>query len=143
MKHLLEAICKSGTYVGTECEWCGREHFCNFYEDGNWDDENEDGIDQYLDELREKHKQNPDKYIAHDEAISSGYFEGKRIVWGCPCNEKSLSRYVEHYWGHSEIIAEFLKNKAQEEATVSKVRTTLLESIENKSKQALKDMTGY
>uniref|UniRef100_A0A6M3JVK4 Uncharacterized protein n=1 Tax=viral metagenome TaxID=1070528 RepID=A0A6M3JVK4_9ZZZZ len=134
MKHLLEAICKTGSYLGTECEWCGREHFCNFIED--MDKEDEDCLKEY----RKKAEQQPDKYIPHDEAISYGYFEGKRTVWGCPCNDENLAKYVRHYWSHAEILAEFLQRKSKEEANAYKVRIAILESIESKSDQAIKNI---
>ena len=138
MEHLLEAICRGGTYCATYCEWCARTHY----------KDNGTGLGDYeegeLEELRKNSKEKPDEYIANYEAdaISYGDFCGKQIVWGCSCNEKSLQPYVDHYWGHARILSEFLKSRTKEEANTARVRATMLEAIGKNAVEASEYIEG-
>ncbi len=132
MNYLLDAICRTGTYCQTWCEWCDRTHFLDApdyhgdYEEGE------------LEELHKKNEKDPDKYIVHYkcDAIGHGEFLGKQIVHGCPCNEKSLQGYVDHYWSHRRILAAFLKAKAKAEASTIRARAVMLDAIGEKAEKA-------
>ena len=137
MEHLLEAICRGGTYCQTYCEWCKRTHFkdssgYSYHGHGDYDEGE-------LEELRKNNKEKPDEYIVHSDTDAIGYgdFCGKQIVWGCPCNEKSLQPYVDHYWNHARILAEFLKSKSKEESNAARVRAAMLEAIGKDAEEAL------
>lgn len=97
----MDIVCTGGTPAAT-CELCGREHFDangEFMEEGE------------LDDLLAKQKSKPEKYISHNGGIGFGHIDGKQVVWDCPCNR--ASRFEKFIWGHRQIIASYLKARAQ------------------------------
>lgn len=95
----------TGTSDST-CELCGRRLFGGSgtigYEDGE------------LEDLRQKAKAEPDKYheFDGDDGVSEGLIDGKRFIFGCPCNR--LRRYEDFVWAHRRQIIEYLKKRIGE-----------------------------
>lgn len=66
-----DTIIHSGSIVST-CEFCGKTHYST--EEENSFEEGE------LEELREKAKKEPDKYIEHSDMVRWGTLNGKQAV---------------------------------------------------------------
>jgi len=94
----------AGSLVIT-CELCGRTHFATM-EEGRFDEGE-------LEDLREKAKKEPDKYIEDPsyDSISWGRIDGKQAVIGCVCN--GLAKYEEFIWRNRHVIARYLKEKSE------------------------------
>jgi hypothetical protein len=97
------AVDNSGAIVAT-CELCDRTHFVSQgdFEDGE------------LEELREKARLAPDKYIEDGryDMLDIGYLDGKQVVLGCPCAK--VANYEAWIWSHRYIISKYLKLRADE-----------------------------
>lgn len=96
--------------IRATCELCKREHFVS---EGDF----EDGE---LDELREKARMEPEKYIEEGryDMLDVGYIDGKQVVLGCDC--KLLSNYESWIWANRYTIAKYLKKRAENMALDSK-----------------------
>lgn len=101
----MRAVCNGGSPV-TQCELCGRLNFVGHARPE--DDYPESEVQDYI----AKAEDFPDKYHAHDDSdyISHGAFDGKELVWGCPCN--LASRYEQFLWAHRHVIADYFQNVA-------------------------------
>jgi hypothetical protein len=113
------ALTGGGSMVVT-CEHCGRTFFGTYHE--GWYDEGE------LEELREKARQFPERYIedvAYD-SYSHGHVDGKTLVYGCPCN--AGRRYEDWIWNHRYLIASYLKERAADAAVDAKLAAAVAES---------------
>jgi hypothetical protein len=94
-------VVTAGGGIVNTCELCGRECFEDDAHAGDW----EPGE---LEALREKAKNDPEKYIPMD-TVRTGYFDGKQVVTNCPCN---LLRPFENWiWQHRHIIADFVQRR--------------------------------
>jgi hypothetical protein len=91
-----------GTCVAT-CECCGRVLF-NSWDTGSFDDDE-------LKRLNDKSLMEPEKYIDVDFGISLGSIDGKRFIYGCPCEMESLYKYEAFVWGNRRFIIEYLKKR--------------------------------
>jgi len=98
-------IINAGSLV-IDCELCGRTHFATM----------ESGIygEGELEELLEKAKNNPEKYIQDPsyDMISWGTIDGKQAVIGCPCN--GLRKYEDFIWHNRTVILEYLERRTAE-----------------------------
>jgi len=81
---------------------CGRVHFNS--EDASDFDEGE------LEELMEKAKAQPGKYIERDHTVSTMEINGIEIVNGCACD--SAQKYEQLFIREAAQIAEYLNNRA-------------------------------
>lgn len=100
----MRAVCSIGS-PSILCEFCGRTHFAPT-SDLDWDEGE-------LDELLDREKKEPDKYLA-DHSVSSilwGYLDGRQIVAGCPCN--SGRKYEDFILRHRYVIVDFLQARAR------------------------------
>ena len=102
------------------CGLCGRVHFAT--------GDNHAGYDKgELEDLRQKAKAEPDKYI--EDTISSGISCGELrpggiVVWGCKC--RRIEKYQQFILGNRDAIIRFLKahfdaQKKQAEQTIGDV----------------------
>ena len=110
----------SGSSV-INCEFCDRVHFISDPAGYDW----ERGEHARLMKLA---KQNPDRYVAHQEdSVSWGYLDGKQYVHGCQCN--SASRYEIFLVRNRHQIAEFLKARAERIAKESQSESCLVQGL--------------
>lgn len=111
----IEDVVRHAGSIHISCELCDRVHFASaspgFFDKGE------------LEELLEKKKAAPDKYIEDtgSDYISYGHIDGKQAVIGCPCN--GLTRYEEFIFQNRHMIVDYLNrrtkarlDKAQSEA---------------------------
>jgi hypothetical protein len=85
---------------------CDRVHFSTYFHDRNFYDEGE------LEDLEEKAKQFPEKYIGHDHTIGTMTVNGVGdMVFGCSCN--SFERYEEFILKNATKIRNYLNNFAK------------------------------
>jgi hypothetical protein len=121
--YFIDSICHSGSLV-TDCDFCGRVHFAT-YGNEEFFDEGE------LEELYEKQKQNPEKYIEHYDCsnVSWGNLDGKQVVYDCPCDEEKLSKYEDFIWKHRFIIAKYLKSRSEAELKEKQTQNNLLKNV--------------
>lgn len=101
-----DSILDSGCLVQT-CGICGKIHFCteapSRYEVGE------------LQELHEKAKKDPDKYVEHKDAdtVHCGMFHGRIIVYKC-C-EGWLEDFERFFWKHRHQIKKYLDARSKKE----------------------------
>jgi hypothetical protein len=115
----MNAVCDTSSNVAI-CDFCGRTHF-SLNEADYYKGE--------LEELKAKRDKTPEKYVSFDEdSVAFGYLDGKRAVWGCPCN--SARRYEDFIWMNREIIAEYLSARAETLTAEAKETTELAKGIE-------------
>lgn len=97
------ALSDTSTICGT-CEFCGRTYFVSY---GDYDHGE-------LENLREKAKKEPKKYIeeCRYDQIDIGYIDGKQAVMGCDC--KKLAVYERWIWNHRWTIARYFELRAKE-----------------------------
>lgn len=113
-----------------DCGFCGRTHFVGL-------DSGLDFEDGELEELTEQNKQNPDKYIFHNEvSVPWGYLDGKQAVYGCPCNK--ASRYEDFIWNNRHIIEGYLSARAKKQLERAKKDSQLAEKV----KEAVKTLNS-
>ena len=93
--------------VVADCELCGRTHFCNDQFAG-YDDDDE------LEKLLEKHKENPDKFVAQAGSIGYGTINGKQAVMNCQCNR--LREFEDWIWLHRHIVARYVEARTRNRA---------------------------
>ena len=94
-----------GGSIATECS-CGRTHF-SYSEDNDWE-ENE------LEELLEKQKEYPDKYIGtEDDCVAVAMIQGNPVCYNCPCN--IAAKYENFILQHETEIIKYFKIKASKE----------------------------
>jgi hypothetical protein len=84
---------------------CGRVHFDAF---NNYDEE----CRKELEELLEKEKLYPNKYILHDCSIGTIEIDGKEIVMGCDCG--IAYKYEQFIINHKRQLAEYLNKYAKQ-----------------------------
>jgi hypothetical protein len=115
-----DALISSGSlYV--ECGFCNRIHY-SIYQSNNY----EDGE---LEDLERKAKESPDKYIEHTDWIHWGYIDGKKAVYGCPCNKPFL--YEKTFWDNRFLIERYFQNKAKKIREFSATTTDLADKVRN------------
>lgn len=91
-----------------ECDFCGRTHFANNPEAGDW----EPGE---LEHLREAEQQNPGMVMGWDcDSIGSGEVFGKTFAECCPC--RGIWHYEKWIWRHRHEIANYIAARVQREA---------------------------
>lgn len=83
---------------------CGRVHF--------HDDETEDFDEGELEQLREKAKEQPDKYIPQGWTIETMEISGCDIVFGCTCD--TARKYERFIVNHDTQLAKYLNARARE-----------------------------
>lgn len=92
---------------------CGRMHYApgNL---SNSDDEND--YQNMLDCALEEQKADPDGIIIEyeDDFIRAHDLGSKTFVEDCPCN--GLRKYEDWIWGNREVIREYLRFRAEQEA---------------------------
>jgi hypothetical protein len=99
-----EAVRYGGALCSIVCEYCGRVHFKSLdtgdFEEGE------------LEELLEKSRKEPDKYIDWGSiTIGWGHIGGKQYVVGCKCNGvEKLEKFV---WSHRFLIIKYYIEKAK------------------------------
>lgn len=105
------AFTDSGSIV-VECEFCGRTHFCNREDAGDF----EPGE---LERLREAQRESPGKVMGWDcTSIGAVEIDGKRAAQCCPC--RKIRRYEDWIWRHRTQIAEYLQARVQAELAEAK-----------------------
>ena len=82
---------------------CGITYF-SLDEPQNW----EEGE---LEELKEKEKISPDKYVSFDGTVWTLNVGGEEIVWGCSCD--TASKYEQFLTTDGPRIAEYLNKRAE------------------------------
>jgi hypothetical protein len=94
-----DVLCDGGT-PAAECEFCGVTHYVG---SGHYMDEGE------LECLQQAAKAEPEKYQENNtsDAISFGYIDGRRFVWGCPCN--SVRKYEDWINNHRTLILRYFE----------------------------------
>jgi len=114
--------------ISVTCELCNRYHFGN---DQNALEESL-GKKEYAKLLRDS-KENPDKYVYHNEdMISWGNIDGKQAVIDCSCNE--LSKYESFIWIEKHIIADYLEARAKKEVRSAKLNKDLADRVKKSVK---------
>lgn len=116
-----DAITNTGTNYA-ECGFCHRIHFIVSEKGFDWKEGE-------LEELLEKSKKNPEKYIPdyeHD-SISLGDLDGRQAVYNCPCN--SVSRYEQFISEHKHIISEYFSLKAEKQKQIVEENSKLAQKI--------------
>ena len=88
-----------------ECEFCGRVHLCP--SEGDWDA-------GYLESMRKRLKDKPQRYIAHDKFIRSGQLGGKTWVVDCVCDAGQVAaiRTEQAWWRDRHQIVAYLGLRA-------------------------------
>lgn len=104
-KEFKDAIVTGGSCCSILCELCGRVHYVVGTEAGDY----EPGE---LEECETLHEKDPDKAIEWDSSVWWGYFAGKQVVIGCPCNEEKLKPYENFIWSHRYMITQYLVRRA-------------------------------
>ena len=92
----IRLVCHSGSKV-IDCDHCGRVHYDyngEFMEEGE------------LEDLQEKAKKDPEKYVGHDGDIYWGTVMGKATVTDCPCG--FLGWFENAIWSDRKFISEYL-----------------------------------
>jgi hypothetical protein len=102
-EEFLEAFSEGSSGVIVECDFCGRVYFAT--------DDFGDFEEGELEELREKAKKEPDKYIEVDYFTSRVAVAGKTYAWKCKCN--MVRRYEDWIWSNRRQIVRFLKAKTE------------------------------
>lgn len=116
------AVLTGGSIV-RDCDFCGRTHFADSREAGDWNEGE-------LEELRKQSEEKPDKCVAHDyDSIEYGEIAGRIAVLGCPCN--SLRRYEDWIWTHRRLIAKYLPTRAEAAKREADLEHALLGGLEN------------
>ena len=94
--------------IQVECDFCGRTHFANREEAGDW----EPGE---LERLRDEEEQNPGQVMGWDcTSIGAGTIAGKTFVECCPC--RGIWRYEKWVWHHRHEIANYIATRSRREA---------------------------
>lgn len=111
------AFTSSGSIV-VECEFCGRTHFCDREDAGDF----EQGE---LERLREESRKNPGKVMGWDcTSISRIEIDGKEAAECCPC--RSVRRYEDWIWRYRTQIAEYLSTRAEADLNAAKAEAERL-----------------
>lgn len=111
------AFSSSGSIV-VICEFCGRTHFCNREDAGDF----EPGE---IERLREENRKNPDKVMGWDcTSISRIEIDGKEAAECCPC--RRIRRYEDWIWRYRAQIAEYLSGRAAVELEDAKAEAERL-----------------
>jgi hypothetical protein len=87
------------------------------YAPGNLrDSDDEDDYQNMLDSALEDQKKDPDGIVIEyeDDFIRAHDLDGKTFVEDCPCN--GLRKYEDWIWGNREVIREYLRFRAEQEA---------------------------
>ena len=105
-----DALIGAKAYHSVVCGFCDRVHYST--------EEPENYEKGELEELEEKSKENPDKYIEHSEGVSLGILNGKQAVYGCPCNE--VSKYENLFWNSRYLISEYFSIRTKKELDEAK-----------------------
>lgn len=96
------------TYAGSivvVCDFCGRTHFANSANAGDW----EDGE---LERLREQEREDPSKVMGWDaDSIGRGVIEGREFAECCPCRE--IRRYEDFIWDHRYEILTYIQERSR------------------------------
>lgn len=96
------AFSSSTGHLVADCQ-CGRTHFSLFHDEGAYDE------GEYED-LIEKMKKEPDKYIGHDESsVSAIYLNGVKCIEGCTC--EYLRKVEDFIWKERLNIIDYLKRR--------------------------------
>lgn len=92
-------------HLVADCSLCGRVHFATL----------EEGVysEGELEELREKAKKDPEKYIEDPsyDTIAAGHLNNEEVVIDCPCN--LLRKHEDFIWNNRELIVGYIKNRVQ------------------------------
>lgn len=104
-EEFMEAIIHSSSIV-QDCTLCGRTHFngeASSYDEGEFE------------ELIEKHKKDPDKYVFHSntDSVRWGNIGKEHVVYGCQCNKARA--YENLFWGNRNLIADYFSRRAEKE----------------------------
>lgn len=66
-----------------------------------------------LEDLLEKQREEPGRYVAHDEGLVGwGFLAGEEAVCGCPCNAPRL--FEDLFWSHRRTVADYLDERASQ-----------------------------
>jgi hypothetical protein len=106
------------TSISVTCQACGREHFSS-------DGDHEKGE---LEKLLKKSEENPDAYVhAADDYISYFHFNGKQIVFDCPCN---YARVIENMLRVHEVsIISFYDAITKKRFDTARERRAVVEAL--------------
>lgn len=107
--------------LSRECH-CGRVHFDDNEESGDWDKGELEG-------LREKATKEPEKYIG-GTGVTDATVNGQHYVIGCPCN--GLRRYEDFLWDHRRHIAEYLAERAKDQKRAADLDHALVGDLASK-----------
>lgn len=114
-----DAVISAGSIV-ISCEFCDRVHFVS---EGAYDEGE-------LEELREKAKKNPNKYIENGitDSIRWGHIDGKQAVYDCPCN--GAKRFEDLIWHHRDMIVQYLTTRMEDRLKRAKDEVTSIKKLE-------------
>ena len=102
-----------------DCQFCGRTHFAdvspNDFDEGEFE------------QLMKQHKQNPDKYILHENYVKWGMMDGKQAVIDCQCN--NLVKYECFIWHHRYVIGEYLLERTKNNKDIADRESKLAEKV--------------
>lgn len=118
------AFTQGGSYCSASCEYCDRTYFCDRSVAGDY---NEGEYEQ----LCEKAKAEPDKYIEVSYAVDYGHFDKQYIV-GCKCN--TLRRYENFLIANRERILHYFKRVLEQKQTEVKEEEKEMEPFKEELK---------
>ena len=107
---LFEDIFHSGSSGCIRTCDCGRTYFDEYDTTVDW-------AEGELEDLQEKAKDNPEKFIPGDFSIPTLSIAGREFVLGCLCNESQ--KYEDFINNHDRQIAKYLNKKAEDLKTKS------------------------
>lgn len=94
-----EAFIYGGSIVA-ECEFCGRTHFCDREDAGDFGEGE-------LERLRDERRKDPGKVMGWDcTGLGRGIIDGREFVECCPC--QTIRRYEDFIWNHRYEIIRYI-----------------------------------
>jgi len=118
-KEFWDALISASSLV-VECEFCERTHYCINEYSGDYSEGE-------LEELKIKERENPDKYVSHDDLVPWGYLDGKQMVYDCSCN--SAGEYEELFWNNRYFIPKYFEKKAKSLNKQSIIENKIAQSV--------------
>lgn len=112
--------------IALDCGACGREHFEDAHDAGDWDDGE-------FEELQRKHEADPDRCVAHDDRVLEAHFLGTQFVIDCPCGFAAHAEQL--LWAYAHPVMQYIaahakanKSEADETAEMADTAMAALES---------------
>ncbi len=114
-EEFINAIASGEETEFMRCEICRRMHYVIGADKHNGGDDifSDEHLKESWERILKGAKEKPDKFIGWNKPIPYGYFSGKEIVVGCPCNEEYIKPFESMIWKNRNIILDYFIKRVQ------------------------------